>query len=291
MPTKIPIERTTDPGPGGSPDPMDAPFPSEDELRAESRRRIGTLAFFALIGLGAWVLVAIVGRAGPDPSAKNEPSARSSASSPLRAGTYRLPGLSTTVTVTLPEGWTAGDSIWGPAGTGVAAVSTGRPGASISIALFDLGSLLPYGPSSTGALRRPASTRWFERSLGGDAEQVEARVRDRVVGRRLDWRPPPVLGWVLAHTDRGPIDVADDVAIGGRRGELVSFSFPGPTEPLLEIPDTGTIALRPGITYTFWVPRVAGRPVDPIVLGIARELGAVPGTAEWDVVRTLRFGD
>ena len=113
-------------------------------------------------------------------------------------------------------------------------------------------------------------------------------MRDRVEGRRLEWRPPPVLAWVLAHTDRGPIELADDVTIGGLRGELVSFSFPGPARPLLDLPGGGTIELRPGITYTFWVRRGAER---PIVLGVARQLGAVPGTAEWDVVRTLEFGD
>jgi len=38
------------------------------------------------------------------------------------------------------------------------------------------------------------------------------------------------------------------------------------------------------------VPRADGSPEDSIMLGVARELGATPSTAEWDVVRTLEIG-
>jgi hypothetical protein len=59
---------------------------------------------------------------------------------------------------------------------------------------------------------------------------------------------------------------------------------------VFEVPDGGTIAFRPGVTYTFWVPRAGEPGGDTIVLGVARELGAPPGTTEWDVVRTLEIG-
>ena len=132
-------------------------------------------------------------------------------------------------------------------------MSTGRPGAAISIAVFDLDRLHPVDPAGE-ALDRPGDRAWFERSLGEYRQRVEARVRDRVVGRRLDWRPPPVLAWLLTFTRSGPIDVADDVSYDGRRGDLASFAFPGPRRAVFEVPGGGTLALRPGVTYTFWVP-------------------------------------
>ena len=111
-----------------------------------------------------------------------------------------------------------------------------------------------------------------------------------MVGHRLDWRAPPVLAWLLTFTDRGPIEVADDVIYDGRRGDLVSFPFPGPARSVFEVPEGGMIAFRPGVAYTFWVPRAGEPGGDTIVLGVARELGAPPSTNEWDVVRTLEIG-
>ena len=115
-------------------------------------------------------------------------------------------------------------------------------------------------------------------------------MRDRVVGRRLDWRPPPVLAWLLTFTRSGPIDVAGDVSYDGRRGDLASFAFPGPARAVFEVPGGGTLTLRPGVTYTFWVPRRGPGSGVGLMLGVARELGAPPTTAEWDVVRTLDLG-
>jgi hypothetical protein len=269
------------------------PFPSDRERLAEKRRRLGTLAFFA--GIAALALAAWLLRGGSD-GPPTHPAAVSGANPegpPLDAGTYRLPGLSTPVSVTVPDGWFAGTSSWGAPGLGFAAMSTGRAGASISVAVFDLARLHPADPASDAALGRPGDRVWFARSLDEYHARVEPRVRDRVVGSRLEWRPPPVLAWLLTLTDRGQIDVAADVTYDGLSGDLVSFAFPGPRRALFEVPGAGTLALRPGVSYTFWVPRSApgtGSSVAPLMLGIARELGAAPTTAEWDVVRTLEFG-
>jgi hypothetical protein len=264
------------------------PFPSEAERGADARRRVVTLVSFALVGLlglfGWLAWPQAEEAAGERPSASAD-----AAAAPLEAGTYRLPGLSTTVSVTVPEGWLAGASIWGSPGPGFAALSTGRPGASISIAVLDLDRLLPVDPAG-GALEGPGDLAWFARTFGDYRQRVEARVRDRVVGRRLDWRPPPVLAWLLAFTRSGPIDVADDVSYDGRRGDLASFAFPGPSRTVFEVPGGGALVLRPGVTYTFWVPRRGSASDAGLMLGVARELGAPPTTAEWDVVRTLDLG-
>jgi hypothetical protein len=266
-----------------------APFPSEAERGVDARRRVVTLASFALVGLLG--LIAWLAWPNAEEPAGERPSASADApaAAALEAGTYRLPGLSTPVSVTVPDGWVAGASIWGSPGPGFAALSTGRPGASISIAVLDLDRLLPVDPSG-GALEMPGDLAWFARSFGDYRQQVEPRVRDRVVGRRLDWRPPAVLAWLLTFTRSGPIDVADDVSYDGRRGDLTSFAFPGPRRAVFEVPGGGALMLRPGVTYTFWVPRRGSASDAGLMLGVARELGAPPTTAEWDVVRTLDLG-
>jgi hypothetical protein len=265
--------------------------PSDHERRADARRRAGTLAAFGTVAVVSAILV-LAG--GGDPGTDRQPAITTGPGAPgtstLQPGTYRLPGLSAPVSITVPAGWWAGDSIWGPGGEGLAAISAGRPGATISIALLDVAQLDPYVASKDRPLGRPGTPAWFGRSLDDFASRVQRRLRDRVVGQRLDWRAPPVLAWLLTFTDRGPIDVADDVAYDGRRGALVSFAFPGPARSVFGVPGGGDIALRPGVTYTFWVPRADGSPGDTIMLGVARELGATPSTAEWDVVRTLEIG-
>lgn len=271
-------------------DTQAAMSPAVIDLRPGRRRRAGTLAFFGAIGIVAWLVAANAGDGVSDPSQPGASGALAPGRSTLEPGTYRLPGLGSSVSVTLPEGWFAGDSIWGPAGRGLAAVSTGRPGASTSLAVFDLRHLRPFEASSNRPLGRPGDLAWFERSLDDYRSRVEPRVRDRVLGRTLDWRPPPVLAWLLTHTDRRPVEVGIDVMISGRLGDLVSFTFPGPTSRLLDAPGPSSIALRPGVTYTFWVPTGRGEDGLTVMVGIARELGAVVGIAEADVIRTLTLG-
>jgi len=258
--------------------------------KAEARRRIGTLAFFGILAVATAVAVATAGREPVQAPRTGTQTSVAPSTSPLRAGTYRLPGVSTPVALTLPEGWYAGDSVWGPAGQGLAAVSTGRPGATIGIAAFDLGRLLPFPVGADEPLDRAGDDPWFRRWLRDYRSHVRPRVRNRVVGRQLHWRPPPVLAWLLAHTDRGLIDVADDIVYEGIRGDLASFSFPGPRRRIFAIPGAGVIALRPGITYTFWVPGSAEPVAEGFMLGVARELGAAPSTEEWDIVRTIDLG-
>jgi hypothetical protein len=287
--------RTTSSGEPGSfdaSDPVESapdPFPSDAQRDAEARRRVVTLASFGLVAMliTAWLAWPDAERPdnGPTPAAA-EPD---EAAAPLAAGTYRLPGLASPVSVTVPDGWVAGTSTWGSPGLGFATISTGRPGASISIAVLDLDRLYPVDPGGD-ALDRPGDRAWFERSVGEYRRRVEPRVRDRVVGRRLDWRPPPVLAWLLTFTRSGPIEVADDVSYDGRRGDLASFAFPGPARAVFEVPGGDALTLRPGVTYTFWVPRREPGGGAGLLLAVARELGAPPTTAEWDVVRTLDLG-
>ena len=118
--------------------------PSDLERRADARRRAGTLAAFGVVA----VVVAILVMAGSgDGEMDRRPANTTDADAPdrssLQPGTYRLPGLSAPVSITVPAGWSAGDSIWGPAGEGLAAISTGRPGATISIALLDVAQPAP----------------------------------------------------------------------------------------------------------------------------------------------------
>jgi hypothetical protein len=264
------------------------PLPIERDRHGDTPRRVRTLAFIALLCVAALFLVVRVG--GVDVGTTPASPEHAPGTSPLAAGTYRLPGLSTPVSMTLPGGWFAGDSLWGPAGQGIAAISIGRPGSTVSIGVFDLGLLRPFRVEADAALGHRADPAWFARAIDGFRSRVEPRVRDGIVGTRVDWRPPPVLVWLLTRTGIGPIHVIDDVEYDGLRGDLVTFSFSGRASPLFEQPGGGTLALRPGVTYTFWAPQARGPANVAIVLGIARERGSVPGTTEWGIVRTLRFG-
>jgi hypothetical protein len=270
----------TDPNePPRGDEPVDASV--DDALpRVTPARRIATLGFFAAVALAAWLLFA---RGDQDRSAA--PTRSASRASSLPPGTYRLPGITTPVSLTLPEGWSAESSVWGPAGDGIATVSTGRTSAVISIAILDVGRLRPIDERTGEPRAGPVGAGWYRGSFDRYRAAVEPRVRDRVVGQPLTWTPPPVMAWLLTYTDRGPIGVADDVVYDDRVGDLVTFAYPGPRR---EIFRTGAeaIALRPGVTYTFWVPRDGSG----IVVGVARELGAPPGSAEWDVVRTIDIG-
>lgn len=283
------MRRSEDTVPRADPLGRVVPAPSNEARRAEARRRIGTLAFFGALAIAVASVATNVADV-PNPRGEAAPAASPPpGTSPLPAGTYRLPGLSTPVTITVPDGWFAGDSVWGPPGAGVAAISTGRLGARVSIAILDLERLLPVDAVTGVALDRPAGPAWFRRSSANSRSQVQSRIRDHVVGEPVTWRPAPALAWLLGHTVRGRIDVAEDIVYGGLAGDLVSFSFPGPTRGIFDMPGGGTIVMRPGTKYTFWLPE-AGAGAGGLMLGVARELGAVPDAAEWDVVRTLRLG-
>lgn len=268
--------------PGPPPDePIEPPLQADEVAGPSPAARAGTIAFFVAIGLVVWVLAS---RGSGDPEERRGSAPAVTPAGTLPAGTYRLPGLTVPVSITVPEGWSAGGAFWGSTSRGVAAITTGEPGEAISIAVLDLDALRPVDPSTDEALAHPADDAWFRRSHDVYEAAVAPRVRDRVVGSQVDWKPPPVLAWLLTFTDRGPVAFADGVVYDDRSGDLASFAFPGPRRTVFRT-DDGAIDLRPGVTYTFWIPLDPGVP--RVVLGVARELGAVPGTAEWDVVRTL----
>ena len=260
-----------------------------DHRRSLAIGRVVTILAVGAVAAGAAVALS---RGGGDATRAGPTGRASTARQTLPAGTYRLPGLSFGVSVSLPEGWRAGDSVWGPDGQGFAAITTGNPSASIGIAIFDLGRLRPFAPTGDPPRATPHAVddAWFETFRPRYERLAEPRVRDRVVGTEVAWTPPSVLAWLLTHTDRRPIEFADEVPIAGRVGDLVSFEFPGPARHLLRVPGAGMIDLRPGVGYSFWVPNGDDRGGGSIMIGIARELGAVTGTAEWEVIRTLELG-
>jgi DNA-directed RNA polymerase specialized sigma24 family protein len=253
---------------------------------------VGRVVTIVAVGAVAAAAALALSRAGGGPVGDASISTPSTSDARLPPGTYRLPGLSFGVSVSVPDGWRAGDSVWGPDGQGFVVITSGKPSASIGIAIFDLGRLRPFDPIADPprAAPHPVGPAWYERFRPRFERLVEPRVRDRVVGSRVTWSPPAVLAWLLTHTDRRPIGFAEEVSIAGREGDLVEFEFPGPLRHLLRVPGAGTIDLRPGVGYTFWVPNEDDRIGRSVVVGIARELGAAPGTAEWDVIRTLRLG-
>lgn len=257
-----------------------------DHRRSVASGRAVTIAAVGAVAAGAALALS---RAAGGPTGAGPAGPSSTSREILPAGTYRLPGLSFGVSVSLPDGWRVGDSVWGADGQGFAALTSGKPSASIGIAIFDLRRLRPFDPLAVPprAARHPVDSAWFEAFRPRYERLVEPRVRDRVVGSELAWTPPAVLAWLLTNTDRRPIEVADEVPIAGREGDVASFEFPGPARPLLRVPGAGTIDLRPGVAYTFWVPNGDDRVGGSVMVGIARELGATPGSAEWDVIRTL----
>jgi hypothetical protein len=260
------------------------------DRNAAVRRRAGALVFVTAIGAIAWYAAADLGPRGGAPAPTTAAARDATVAPTLPAGIYRLPGMSVPVTVTLPAGWFAGDSIWGPAGEGAAVLSTGLPGATTSVAVFDLHRLLPFDGSTNVSRGRPGDRGWFHRSTDAFRTHVLPRLRDRVVGRRVEWEPPPALSWLLTMTDRGPILLTLDVTYAGHRGDLVSFSFRGEARPLFELPGGGTIDLQPGTTYAVWAAHDVNPPADAMMLAVAREPGAVPGVEEWEVVRSLELG-
>jgi hypothetical protein len=255
-------------------------------LRERTRRRRGwatAAAAIALVGVIGWGVT--TGREAKEPSSPPA-TARLVAGVTLPAGTYRLPGLLFATSVTLPDGWRPGDSIWGPDGPGLAAVSTGPGGGSVSVAVFDLTTMSPIDPR-TGLVRTlPSGARsdWYARFVPAFEDRVRRRLRAGA-GDATRWRPVQPLAWLLAEAP-GRVRVSSPV-IAGREGSLASFTWSRPAVGLLANADGGTIELRPGVTYTFWAPARHESLAGEVLVGIAREAGTIPGTAEWGVIGSL----
>ena len=117
--------------------------------RTRDRRRVAAVA----CALSLAALVIFLGSRGSTTGAATDASP-TPVQGALDAGTYHLPDISAAAMVTLPEGWRAGDSIWGSDGRGFAAVTTGPDGGSVSVAVFDLAHLNPVDPWDTSTRRR-----------------------------------------------------------------------------------------------------------------------------------------
>ena len=143
--------------------------------RSERRRRVSTLVFFGLIAAATAILLA---RAGNDPAA--DPGAADplhprgarddlaagrhlSASRPLRPGLGDAPRRMVRGRLDLGR----------RPGRGVAAVSTGRPGATISVAVLDLERLRPIDAATGRPRGREPDPAWFRRSLDDYAARVQ----------------------------------------------------------------------------------------------------------------------
>ena len=217
--------------------------------RTRDRRRVATVA----CALSLAALVVFLGSRGSTSGAPADASP-TPVQGALDAGTYRFPDISAAATVTLPEGWRAGDSIWGSDGRGFAAVTTGPDGGSVSVAVFDLAHLNPVDPVGHVYTQTPARLRqWYD---GFDAEferEVRPRLRSGIAGVADRWQPGRPLAWILSQVPRGPIEVSEPI-IADRLGTLASFVNTGPSSALFGITGVGTISLRPDVTYTFWVP-------------------------------------
>jgi DNA-directed RNA polymerase specialized sigma24 family protein len=252
--------------------------------RTRDRRRVAAVA----CALSLAALVVFLGSRGSTSGAPADASP-TPVQGALDAGTYRLPDISAAGTVTLPEGWRAGDSIWGSDGRGFAAVTTGPDGGSVSVAVFDLAHLNPVDPVGHVYTQTPARLRqWYD---GFDAEferDVRPRLRSSIAGVADRWQPGRPLAWILSQVPRGPIEVSEPI-IADRLGTLASFVNTGPSSALFGITGVGTISLRPDVTYTFWVPTDPNAFGTPIMVGIAREAGSIPTTGEWNVVGSLAF--
>ncbi len=252
--------------------------------RTRDRRRVATVA----CALSLASLVVFLGSRGPT-SGEVAGASPTPVRGALDAGTYRFPDITAAATVTLPEGWRAGDSIWGSDGRGFAAVTTGPDGGSVSVAVFDLAHLNPVDPVGHVYTQTPARLRqWYD---GFDAEferETRPRLRSAIAGVADRWQPARPLAWILSQVPRGTIEVSEPI-IADRLGTLASFVNTGPSSALFGITGVGTISLRPDVTYTFWVPTDPNAFGTPIMVGIAREAGSIPTAGEWKVVGSLTF--
>ena len=268
--------------------PANGAFARHQSLRRRTRdrRRMATVA----CALSLAALVIFLGTRGTTSGAPADASP-TPVQGALDAGTYRFPDISAAATVTLPEGWRAGDSIWGSDGRGFAAVTTGPDGGSVSVAVFDLAHLNPVDPVGHVYTQTPARLRqWYD---GFDAEferEARSRLRSTIAGVAGRWQPGRPLAWILSQVPRGIIEVSEPI-LAGRLGTLASFVNTGPSSALFGITGVGTISLRPDVTYTFWVPTDPNAFGTPIMVGIAREAGSIPTAGEWKVVGSLAFDD
>jgi DNA-directed RNA polymerase specialized sigma24 family protein len=266
--------------------PANGGFTRHVSLRRRTRDRRRVAAFGFALSLAALVVFLASRGSTSGDVADASPTPVQGA---LDAGTYRLPNISAAATVTLPEGWRAGDSIWGSDGRGFATVTTGPDGGSVSVAVFDLAHLNPVDPVGHVYTQTPARLRqWYD---GFDAEferEVRPRLRSSVAGVADRWKPDRPLAWILSLVPEGPIEVSEPI-IADRLGTLASFVNTGPTSALFGITGVGTISLRPDVTYTFWVPADPHAFGPPMMVGIAREAGSIPSSGEWTVVGSLAF--
>jgi DNA-directed RNA polymerase specialized sigma24 family protein len=270
--------------------PADA-YDTHVRRRDRRTRRRRTSAIASVVALMSLVILAAVN--GPELGRRPTSSARPRdpvGGHPLAEGAYRLPGLTVQASVTLPAGWRLGDSVWGADGAGMAAVSTGPRGGSVSVAVFDTVLLSPIDPDTNlvRPLTRDGRERWYARFVPGFERHRRDDLQAITDAEAATWQPVGPLAWLLEHVPPGRVRVSEPI-VDGRAGSLVSFVNTGPTAAVFAVAGSGAITLRPGVAYAFWTPG-RGDPLEgAVVVGIAREPGATPGTGEWDVVRTLRL--
>ena len=275
------LRRVAVPRPGSFARHLDA------RSRAARHRRVGVIAAVAIVS----ALIAFVAGRGTDDRASPVPSQPEAAFERTPSGRYRLPGMLMAASVTVPDGWRVGNSIWGSDGPGFAALSTGTPGMTVSVAVFDLVMLSPYDPATGAPRTLEADWRagWFARFGRSFDRQIRSRIAGSAGTDLRTFHPWSPLAWVLAHAPKeGPIQVSEPV-IDGRDGSLVSFVNTGPTSALFAVYGNGTIEMRPDVTYTFWAPAGDETMAGDVLIAIAREAGADPSTAEWDVIRSLKI--
>ena len=252
--------------------------------RVARRRRLTTVAIVAVVS--AIVAFAAGRSTGPEPPRRIEGTDRSADPSTTR---YQLPGMLMAASVEIPDGWRVDDSIWGSGGVGLAALSTGQEGSTVSVAVFDLVLLNPFDPGSgeVRILSANGRERWFARFERRFDRQARARLvpYGSIDLRRFHaWSPLP---WLVAHEPaRGPIHVSEPL-IDEREGSLVSFVKTGSTAALFTSFGDGRVVMRPGVTYAFWAPAQGESLAGEVVVGIAREPGATAGTEAWDLIRSL----
>lgn len=256
-------------------------------MKRGRRRRITTVALVAAVGaLIAFTAGRGSGTGAPEGEGGSVPPLTDAA--PARS---RLPGMLMRASAVIPDGWRVGDSIWGADGPGVTALSTGRRGATVSVAVFDLILLSPFDPATNRihALTANGRERWFAEFRRSFDRQTRRRLVDTGDTDPLRFSPWDPLAWVLSRApSRGAIHISQP-RIDGREGSLVSFVHTDATTGLFSVFRNGTIKLQPDVTYTFWAPASGESLSGDVLIGIAREPGARPGAPEQAVIDSLRL--